>query len=126
MAPPRDAGGNLRSYVADVQRLNAEGAPKAIRGVCASACTIYLGVKNVCVERTAQLWFHAAHLPGDSHPDALGSLEMLAFYPPRVREKVIRSGAFDSTDFDNSKSISGEELISMGVPACRSADSGAS
>ena len=121
-AAPRDSGGNLRSYVADVQRLNAQGAPKAIRGVCVSACTIYLGVKNVCVEPTAQLWFHAAHLPGDSSPDTLGSLEMLAFYPPRVREWIIQSGALVSTGFDNSKMLSGKDLTSLGVPACPSSD----
>ncbi|WP_036293032.1 hypothetical protein [Methylosinus sp. PW1] len=117
----RDAGGNLRAYMDEARRLDARGAQKAIRGVCASACTIYLGLRNVCVEPGAQLWFHAAHLPDDPSPDSLGSLEMLAFYPPRVREWVMRSGALDSTDFDKAKMLSGEALIAMGVPACRDA-----
>ncbi len=121
LATPRDAGGNLRAYIDEARRLDARGAPKAIRGVCASACTIFLGLRNVCVEPGAQFWFHAAHLPDDPRPDSLGSLEMLAFYPPRVREWVMRSGALDNTDFDRAKMLSGEALIAMGVSACRDA-----
>lgn len=121
-----DSGGSLRAFAADVRRLNAEGATKAIRGACASACTIYLGVKNVCVEPNAQLWFHAAHLPGDAHPDPLGSLEMLSYYPPRVREWVIRTQALESVDFDDTKKLTGEQLVLMGVPPCsRDSDSDA-
>lgn len=123
-APLQDSGGNLRGYVAEVRRLNAEGGSKAIRGVCASACTIYLGVKNVCVEPTAQFWFHAAHLPGDARPDPLGSLEMLSYYPPRVREWVIRRQALESVDFDDAKKLTGEQLVLMGVAPCpRNSDS---
>jgi hypothetical protein len=118
LAPTGDSGGNLRAYVAEVRRLNAEGAPKAIRGRCASACTIFLGVKNVCVEPTAQLWFHAAHFPNDRRLDPLGSLEMLAFYPPRIREWVIHTGALESVDFDEAKKLTGEQLVLMGVAPC--------
>lgn len=116
--PLLDSGGNLRGYVAEVQRLNAKGSSKAIRGVCASACTIYLGVKNVCVEPTAQLWFHAAHLPNDSHPDPLGSLEMLSYYPPSIRDWAIRTGALENTGFDEAKKLTGEQLVLMGVAPC--------
>lgn len=122
----QDSGGNLRGYVAEVRRLNAEGASKAIRSICASACTIFLGVKKVCVEPTAQLWFHAAHLPSDTRPDALGSLEMLSYYPPRVREWVIRTQALESIDFDDAKKLTGEQLVLMGVAPCsRGSDSDA-
>ncbi len=113
-----DSGGNLREYAAQVNRLNAQGAAKVIRGVCASACTILLGVKKVCVEPTAELWFHAAHLPGVDQPDSLGSLEMLSFYPPPVREWAIRTQAIESVDFNASKKLSGEQLIGMGISPC--------
>jgi hypothetical protein len=121
----RDSGGNLRAYVEEVKRLNAQGAPKTIRGVCVSACTIFLGVKKVCVEPTAQLWFHAAHLPRGGDTDALGSLEMLSYYPPRVREWAIRFQALESVDFDDTKMLTGEQLAHMGVPRCvRGSDAG--
>lgn len=116
--PAGDAGGNLRAYVAEVRRLNAEGASKAISGRCASACTIFLGVKNVCVAPTAQLLFHAAHFPNDTRPDPVGSLEMLSFYPPSIREWVIRTRALESVDFDDAKRLTGEQLVLMGVTPC--------
>jgi hypothetical protein len=118
LGSPLDSGGHLQSYIAEVRRLNAEASTKAIRGVCVSACTIYLGVKNVCVDPTAQVWFHAAHLPGDNRPNSLGSLEMLSYYPPSVRAWAIRTRALESTDLQDAKKLTGEQLIRMGVRSC--------
>jgi hypothetical protein len=123
LAPTQDLGGNLHAYVADVRRLDASGAAKAIRGVCASACTIYLGARKVCVEPDAQLWFHAAHLPGDTDPDPIGSLEMLSYYPTRVRDWAIRQKALETTELDGARMLDGESLIRMGVPRCPAAGS---
>jgi hypothetical protein len=121
--PAVDGGGNLRGYFAEVKRLNAQRAGKRIDGDCVSACTAFLGVKNVCVTPAARLWFHAASLPGAA-PDALGSLEMLSYYPPRVRAWAIRTGALESVTFRETKVLTGEQLVLMGVAACH--DHGAS
>src|SRR4051794_40359078 len=48
-AETTDTGGNIRAYAAEISRLNRTGSPKVISGVCASACTMYLGVRKVCV-----------------------------------------------------------------------------
>ncbi len=32
-----------------------------IEGHCQSLCTLFLGLRNVCVERSARLLFHAGH-----------------------------------------------------------------
>ncbi len=116
--PAVDSGGNLRAYIAEVKRLNARGADKRIDSACISACTVFLGAKNVCVTPTARLWFHAASLQGAA-PDALGSLEMLSYYPPRVRAWAIRTRALESVTFDETRVLTGEQLALMGVAACR-------
>ena len=114
-----DAGGNIRAYAAEVSRLNRTGSVKVISGVCASACTMYLGVKKVCVEPDAEVWFHAAHLPGDDRPDPLGSLEMLSYYPKKVRAWAIRVGALERTEWDGVNVLTGRQLIDMGITGCR-------
>jgi len=114
----RDAGGNLHAYAAEARRLNARGEGKIIAGDCVSSCTLYLAVQQVCVEKSARLWFHAPHRPGDARPDGLGALDMLAHYPKEVRAWAIRVHALESADFDPAHSLSGEELIAMGVRAC--------
>lgn len=121
--PAVDGGGNLRAYFAEVKRLNKRGAGKRIDGACVSACTAFLGVNNVCVTPAARLWFHAASLSGAA-PDALGSLEMLSYYPPRVRAWAIRTRALESVTFGETKVLTGEQLVLMGVAACH--DDGAS
>jgi hypothetical protein len=114
-----DTGGNIRAYAADVSRLNRTGAKKVISGVCASACTMYLGVKNVCIEPDAEVWFHAAHLPVEHRPDPLGSLQMLSYYPKKVRAWAIQVGALEKTEWDGANVLTGRQLIGMGVARCR-------
>lgn len=113
-----DDGGPLQAYIADVQRLNQRGGSYRIEGRCASACTVYLGARKVCVEPSADLWFHAAYRPGASRPDAAGSLQMLAMYPPAVRRWAIASGALEQTAWRPEHRLSGTQLIRMGVPRC--------
>jgi hypothetical protein len=114
-----DTGGNIRAYAAEVSRLNRSQSVKVISGVCASACTMYLGVKKVCVEPDAEIWFHAAQLPGDNRPDPLGSLKMLSYYPRKVRTWAIQTGALEKTEWDGANVLTGRQLINMGVARCR-------
>ncbi|MDB5597240.1 MAG: hypothetical protein JWM36_4201 [Hyphomicrobiales bacterium] len=118
--PPvsQDQGGVLRAYAADVARLNRARQEKRIAGLCASACTLYLGVDKVCIEPTAQVWFHAAFRPGDAQPDRAGSLEMLSYYPLAVRRWAIRSAALEQTGWDPAHRLTGQQLIAMGVRQC--------
>jgi hypothetical protein len=54
-------GGYVPDFVAIVRRYNASGETFRIEGVCKSARTLFLGIRNVCVERSATLMFHAGH-----------------------------------------------------------------
>jgi hypothetical protein len=54
-------GGYVPDFVSIVRRYNASGETFRIEGVCKSACTLFLGIRNVCVERSATLMFHAGH-----------------------------------------------------------------
>lgn len=116
--PGGDLGGKLERYVEDVERFNREGRLKRIAGVCASACTIYLGVKNVCVDPSAELWFHAASRPRDNLPDPAGSLRMLAYYPPPIRRWAMSSGALEQTTWSVRHMLTSVELIRMGMRPC--------
>ncbi|ATQ66918.1 MULTISPECIES: hypothetical protein [Methylosinus] len=113
-----DYGGTLAVYRDEARRLEASGEELAIRGVCASACTIFLGLRKVCVEPGAMFWFHAARLPGGAAPDPLATLEMLSLYPRRLRDWAIRAHALERLDFDEAASLTGAELIRMGARRC--------
>jgi hypothetical protein len=114
-----DLGGKLRAYTAQVERLNREKRAKRISGVCASACSVFLGVRRVCIERDAQVWFHAAYQPASLRPDPTGSLVMLSYYPRRVRRWVIQTGALEQTSWSAEHMLTGEQLIQMGLSPCR-------
>nr|WP_255609183.1 hypothetical protein [Methylosinus sp. Sm6] len=121
-----DYGGTLAAYREEARRLDASREELAIRGVCASACTIFLGLRRVCVAPRAVFWFHAARLPGAAAPDPLATLEMLSLYPPAVRDWAIRTHALERLDFDEAASLTGEELVRMGARRCRRREAPAS
>jgi hypothetical protein len=54
-------GGRVVDFLPIVRQYNASGELFRIQGVCKSACTMFLGIRNVCVERSATLMFHAGH-----------------------------------------------------------------
>src|SRR5262245_566987 len=54
-------GGYAPDFVAIVRRYNASGEPFRVEAIYKSACTMFLGIRNVCVERGATLMFHAGH-----------------------------------------------------------------
>jgi hypothetical protein len=57
---PFAEGGYVPDFLEIVREYNASGDEFRTEGVCKSACTIFLGIRNVCVERDAKLMFHAA------------------------------------------------------------------
>jgi hypothetical protein len=58
---PYGAGGYFARYDPIVRRFNRSGELFRIEGRCQSACTLFLGIRNVCVERSASLGFHGGH-----------------------------------------------------------------
>jgi hypothetical protein len=56
-------GGKLEPYENLIAQANATGELFRIQGTCKSACTMFLAIRNVCVEPSAQLMFHAGVTP---------------------------------------------------------------
>ena len=54
-------GGWYKDFQPEIERANASGELFRIKGHCQSNCTLFLGLRNVCVERSASLLFHAGH-----------------------------------------------------------------
>src|SRR5215813_10073385 len=70
-------GGALRDYDGTVHQYNASGERFRIRGRCPSACTLFLAIKNVCIERSAVLRFHAGSSP-------ISTARMLGAYDAKI------------------------------------------
>jgi hypothetical protein len=54
-------GGQFARFDRVVAQYNQSGELFRIQGHCQSACTLFLGIRNVCVEPSAALLFHAGH-----------------------------------------------------------------
>ena len=53
-------GGWYKDFQPEIERDNAAAAVSH-QGPCQSNCTLFLGLRNVCVARGATLLFHAGH-----------------------------------------------------------------
>lgn len=97
-------GGPLGPYQTMIAQANASGELFRITGLCKSACTMFLSIKNVCVERSALLKFHsgvAGAAPG------VGPT-MAATYNSALRSYVDEHHFMDTPAFH---SIPGSALI---------------
>jgi hypothetical protein len=104
-------------FQAAVRQYNASGERLRIDTYCPSACTMFLGVRNVCITPGATLAFHAGgnRRAGVPNPHFTGA--MLSTYKPALRRYLTSNHFMDTFDFHT---ISGEELIKrFGYPACR-------
>ncbi len=109
-APPAYAAGNSRGYgeggslfafLALVNRYNEHSEPFRIEGVCKSACTMFLAIRNVCIERTAVLMFHAGRdvQANRTGPDTRATRLMLSAYNARLQAYLIAGHRLDTLDF---------------------------
>lgn len=93
-----DHGGQIGPYLAKYEALRSSGEAVEIDGVCASACTMLLGLiphDRICVTPRAVLEFHAAWDPalsGDHVVNADGNRILWSHYPGNVREWISRHG----------------------------------
>ena len=103
-------GGWYENFAPAIARANASGELFRIRGHCQSNCTLFLGVRNVCVERRAKLLFHAGHGRGLNRNNInQGSTQrMLDAYNPKLRQYVLAHGYMNKLDFST---ISGARII---------------
>src|SRR5271155_4551726 len=96
-----DRGGQIGEYLAKYQALRVSGERVEIDGMCASACTMILGIiprNRICVTPRATLAFHAAWDPtpeGDAVSTA-GTHILWSKYPPEIRRWISRQGGLHS------------------------------
>jgi hypothetical protein len=102
-----EMGGNYSRFDPVVSQFNASGELFRIEGHCQSSCTLFLGIRNVCISRNATLLFHSAH---DRNRNVSPSLttHMLAAYNGPLRNYVTANHYMDTLAFH---SISGSDMI---------------
>jgi hypothetical protein len=108
-------GGQFTRFDPVVSEYNQSGELFRIEGHCQSACTLLLGIRNVCVERTAKLLFHAGHDRNKNIKPA-ETAHMLSAYNPQLRAFVTANHYMDTLDFHT---ISGGDMIQkFGYKSC--------
>jgi hypothetical protein len=100
-------GGWIRDFQPEIDRNNASGELFRIKGHCQSNCTLFLGLRNVCVERSATLLFHSGH-DRQRNLNAGSTDRMLNAYNASLRQFVVDNHYMDSLAFH---AISGAAII---------------
>jgi hypothetical protein len=116
-----DLGGAVEERMRQVDRMRAQGQGAAIPyGRCISACTLYLGLPDTCVGRSAVFGFHgpSARTRGLGLP--LGEFDrvshaMANYYPEPVRSWYLSTARHIIGTYYQ---VSGAQLISMGFREC--------
>jgi hypothetical protein len=88
---PYGKGGWFAEFQPVIDRYNATGELMRIEGHCQSLCTIFLGLPNVCVERSARLLFHAGH-DRQRNYHAKSTERKLAAYNASLRQYLVSGG----------------------------------
>src|SRR5262245_51427593 len=79
---PYAKGGITREFAPKVREADRSGKLFRIAGHCQSACTMFLSVRNVCIEPSARLLFHAGKT-------ARGTRDMINAYNSKLRTYLI-------------------------------------
>jgi len=95
---PYGKGGYIREFQPEIDRANASGELFRIKGHCQSLCTLFLGLRNVCVERSARLLFHAGH-DRQRNIHAGSTNRMLSAYNAPLRQYVMDNHYMDTLEF---------------------------
>jgi hypothetical protein len=104
---PYGKGGWFAEFQPVIDRYNATGELMRIEGHCQSLCTIFLGLPNVCVERSARLLFHAGH-DRQRRYHAASTQRKLAAYSPSLRDYLVSGGHMSTHAFHT---VSGAAMI---------------
>ncbi|MEO6842837.1 MAG: hypothetical protein ABI192_18975 [Bradyrhizobium sp.] len=108
-------GGQFSRFDPLVGQYNQSGELFRIEGHCQSACTLFLSIRNVCIERGATLLFHAGHDKNRNVTNSATS-HMLGAYNAALRDYVTANHYMDTMEFH---AISGRDMIQkFGYKAC--------
>jgi len=115
---PHGAGGRFTVYFPIIAKYNKSGELFRVEGVCRSACTLFLGIRNVCVDRKALVSFHAGpdRVTHKRNAGSSSTKTMLAAYKPALRKYLLEGHHVDSPSYHT---LSGATLIErFGYRAC--------
>ena len=108
-------GGWFEQFNPVIAQYNQSGELFRITGHCQSACTMFLSIRNVCVERSARLLFHAGH-DRQRNITANATNRILSTYNSSLRNYLVSNGYVSTLAFHT---ISGQDIISkFGYRAC--------
>jgi len=102
-----EMGGRFTRFDPVIIQYNQSGELFRIDGHCQSSCTMFLGIRNVCVSRGATLLFHAAH-DRTNMVSASMTEHVLAAYNAKLRTYLVSNHYMDTLEFH---AISGRDLI---------------
>ena len=108
----------MQKFDAIIAQYNATGELFRIEGHCQSSCTMFLAIRNVCVDPNANLLSHAALSVSerDHAPYPERNNHMASHYNSSLREFVLANHYMDSFAFHP---ISGRAIIhKFGYPQC--------
>lgn len=98
---PYAMGGSARKFAQERDRFARSGQLFRIEGHCQSSCTMFLKLRNVCVEPNAELLFHAG-------ANLFATELMLKSYNSKLRSFLTANHYMDAPEFHT---ISGREMI---------------
>ena len=113
---PYGQGGWFAQFDPIVRQYNQNGEQFRIEGHCQSACTLFLGIRNVCIVRSAKLLFHAGH-DRQRNIKASATSHLMSAYNGRLRAYLATNHVMDTLAFHT---VSGSDMIGkFGYRECR-------
>jgi len=113
---PYGQGGWFEQFDPVVRQYNQSGEQFRIEGHCQSACTLFLGIRNVCIVRSARLLFHAGH-DRQRNIKASATSHLMSAYNGRLRAYLATNHVMDTLAFHT---VSGSDMIGkFGYRECR-------
>jgi hypothetical protein len=110
---PYGGGGRFAKFDPIVQQYHQSGELFRIQGHCQSSCTLFLAIRNVCIEPGATLLFHGGGFPEIS---AAATEHMLSAYNSSLRAHLLEHHALETKAFFP---VSGADMIrKFGYPRC--------
>ncbi|WP_424830620.1 hypothetical protein [Ruegeria sp.] len=114
-----DFGGRIDRRAARVETLRDKGDRVEIRGrVCLSACTLFLGVRDVCVDTETIFGFHGPSLwglPLDQNSFEYWSDVVASHYKPALRQWYLEVARYRLNGYHR---LSGRQIIALGYAPC--------
>jgi hypothetical protein len=104
---PYALGGWYERFGRVIDQYNGTGELMRIQGHCQSLCTMFLGLRNVCVERSARLLFHAGH-DRQRRISQFSTQRMMGAYNSRLRGYLEAGGYMQTPAFHT---VSGADMI---------------